>query len=83
MLHYQDLVKNQVSTQGAGVLETHLTKVLKLYQKGLSYWKESDQRRRSKQTAEKKPEKKESDEKVAMKTPKTVPENNGMQLFTL
>jgi hypothetical protein len=28
VLHYQDLVKNQVSTQGAGVMETCLAKVL-------------------------------------------------------
>jgi hypothetical protein len=36
-----------------------------------------------KQTAEKTPEKKESDEKVVTKTPKTVPENKGMRIFTL
>jgi hypothetical protein len=71
VLHYRDLVKNQVSTQGAGDMETHLAKVLKVYQKRLSYWKESDQRRRLKQAAEEKPEKKELDEKVATKTPKT------------
>jgi hypothetical protein len=43
---------------------------------------ETDQRRRLKQTAEKTPEKKESDEKVATKTPKTIPENKGMRLFS-
>ncbi len=64
-------------------MDTHLAKVLKVYQKRLSKWKEKDQRRRLKQTAEKTPEKKESDEKVATKTPKTVPENKGMRLFTL
>ncbi len=43
----------------------------------------TDQTRRLKETAEKMPEKKESDEKVAMKTPKTIPENKGIWLFTL
>jgi hypothetical protein len=64
-------------------MDTHLAKILKVYQKRLSNWKETDQRRRLKQTLEKTPEKKELDEKVAMKTPKTVPENKGMRLFTL
>jgi hypothetical protein len=44
---------------------------------------ETDQRRRLKQTAEKTPENKESDEKVVMKMPKSIPENKGMRLFTL
>ena len=44
---------------------------------------ETDQRRRLKQTAEKTPEKKESDEKVVMKMPKSIPENKGMRIFTL
>jgi hypothetical protein len=92
VLHYQELIRNQVSTQGAGVMEMHLVKVLKVYQKHLWYWKESDQRRRSKHIAEKKEcvetktskaEKKESDEKIAMKTSKTIPGNKTMQLFTL
>jgi hypothetical protein len=54
----------------------HLAKVLKVYQKFLRYWKESDQRRRPKHIAEKK-------ECVEIKMPKRVPENKGMQLFTL
>jgi hypothetical protein len=83
VIQYRDLVKNQVTTQGAGVMDTHLAKVLKVYQKRLSKWKEKDQRRRLKQIAEKTPEEKESDEKVVKKTPKTVPENKGMRLFTL
>jgi hypothetical protein len=62
-------------------MDTHLAKVLKVYQKRLSNWKETDQRRRLK--AEKTPEKKESDEKVAMKTPMTVTENKGIRVFTL
>jgi hypothetical protein len=48
VIQYRDLVKNQVTTQGAGVMDTHLAKVLKVYQKRLSYWKETDQRRRLK-----------------------------------
>jgi hypothetical protein len=48
VIQYQDLVKNQVTTQGSGVTDTHLAKVLKVYQKRLSYWKDSDQRRRLK-----------------------------------
>ncbi len=83
LTQYRDLFKNQVTTQGSGVMDTHLAKVLKVYQKHLSFWKETDQRRRLKQTAEKMPEKKESDEKVVMKTPKTIPENKGICLFTL
>ncbi len=83
VIQYRDLVKNHVTTQGTGIMDTHLAKVLKVYQKHLSYWKEKDQRRWLKQTAEKTTEKKESDEKVGTKTPKTVPENKGMQLFTL
>jgi hypothetical protein len=64
-------------------MDTHLAKVLKVYQKRLSNWKETDQRRRLKGTVEKTPEKKESDEKVAMKTPMTVTENKGIRVFTL
>ncbi len=83
VIQYQDLVKNQETTQGTGVMDTHVAKVLKVYQKRLSKWKETDQRRWLKQTVEKTTEKKESDEKVGTKTPKTVPENKGMRLFTL
>jgi hypothetical protein len=44
VLHYQELIRKHVSTQGAGVMEMHPAKVLKVYQNLLMYWKESDQR---------------------------------------
>jgi hypothetical protein len=65
----------------------HLAKVLKVYQKHLWYWKESDQRRRLKCIAEKKEcveiktpktEQKDSDEKIETKKQETIPGNKGM-----
>jgi len=42
VLHYQELITSQACTQGAGVMETHEAKVLKVNQKLLKFWKESD-----------------------------------------
>jgi hypothetical protein len=87
-----DVMKGIYDEVYSGSNGIDLAKVLKVYQNHVRYWKEPDQGRRLKQISEKKEcieiktpktEKKESDKKIAMKTPKTILESKGMQLFTL
>jgi hypothetical protein len=37
VLHYRELIRNHVSTQGVGIMEMYLAKVLKVYQMFLRY----------------------------------------------